>query len=121
LQRDDDYPTVLVVNDESDSLRSLIDGLRQDGYLVLEAADDVTPWEIVRTHSRPIHLMLLNWQMNKGVLASALKQYRPEMSVWFVTQHQHEDVLDVLTPEVAVDRVRLFFGGDSGAKVKRAK
>ena len=103
------YPTVLVAEDDNELLSALVDTLRQDGYLVLEAHDGASAMDIVRTHSRPIHLTLISTNMNKGVLAAALKQYRPEMNVLLVARNQHGQLPNVSTPEIVLAKVRAFF------------
>jgi len=102
-----DYPTVLVATDDNELCCALVARLRQDGYLILEAPDGASAFHIVQTHSRPIHLMLTNFRIDRRFLEAALKQYRPEMNVLLVGQHEQHP--DVSNPEIALGKVRAFF------------
>jgi CheY-like chemotaxis protein len=104
------HPTVLVAEDDMNRHTLLASSLRQEGYLVLEAHDCAGILDIIRTHSRAIHLLLINASTNNRTVADRLKGFRPEMRVLFVGQPQHEAVSDVVTPETALAKVREFFG-----------
>ena len=104
-----DYPTVLVATDDNELCCALVARLRHDGYLILEAPDGASAFHIVQTHSRPIHLMLTNFRIDRRFLEAALKQYRPEMNVLRVARNQHEQPPDVSNPEIALAKVRAFF------------
>ena len=104
-----DYPTVLVVVDDAELRHALVRSLQQNGYFILEEYNAASALHILRIHSRPVHLMLLSKSISGGVLASALKQYRPETKVLLVAQRQDELLHDVVTPENVLARVREFF------------
>jgi DNA-binding response OmpR family regulator len=104
-----DHPTVLVAVEETESRGALVQKLRQDGYLVLEAADSTGTLNLVRTHSRPIQVILLSATLNRSVLRAALKQYRPHSSVLVMSENNNERVVDVLTSEVALTKIRELF------------
>jgi CheY-like chemotaxis protein len=108
------HPTVLVAVDDTELRCALGDDLRQEGYLVLEAHDGAAAFQILRTSSRSIHLTLINTSMNKGVLATALKQYQPEMTVLFVAHDQEGQLPDAFTPKIALEKVRVFFRESRG-------
>lgn len=103
-----DHPTVLVAVEDAELRRALVQGLRQDGYLVLEAADARGVLDTVRTHSRSIHLMLLHVSIGHK-LKSAISPYRPKAKILFFSDEGKEQLQDVLTPEIALTKVREFF------------
>jgi len=104
------HPTVLVAEDDVESRDALMGSLREEGYLVLEAHDSPAILRIIKTHSRPIHLLLITATMEHRDLADRLKEFRPEMRVLFVGQrHDGKTVSDVLKPESALAKVRAFF------------
>jgi hypothetical protein len=77
------FPTVLVAVDEAIS-DPLVTSLRDAGYHVLQA----TSWEeashFVRTHSRPIHVLLID--PKRAESAKELRLYRPaELTIVSVT------------------------------------
>jgi CheY-like chemotaxis protein len=109
LYRPRGYPTVIVTEENNDSREVLVDALRREGYLVLEAHNSPSALDIVRTHSRPIHLLLINENADHRILAHELQEYRREMNVLFVGQPQHKTLSDVLTPEMALAKARAFF------------
>lgn len=108
------YPTILVSIEDGEFLSVIVQQLRQEGYLVLEAGDDVAALRLARTHSRPIHLMLIHTSMNHGVLASELKQYRRESKILLIAEHRNEPLSDdVLTQATVLPKVRAFFEDSS--------
>ena len=104
------YPTVLVAEENTERRNALMHALCHGGYLVLEAHDEPSALLVITTHSRPIHLLLINGSMDHRPLADRLKEYRREMEVLFVGQDQHEALSDVLSPDFALANVRAFFG-----------
>jgi hypothetical protein len=76
-----DYPTILVARDVGLDCR-LVRSLQRKGFHVLEADD----WEhllgVVRVHSRPIHLLLVDVSMDARV--PILIEHRSELQVVFV-------------------------------------
>jgi DNA-binding response OmpR family regulator len=103
------YPTVLVAVDDAEARRTLVDGLRQDDYNILEAPDLATMVEGVLTHATPIHLLLVDAGTEKLQWATRLKNHRQRMTVFVVAVHQQELDRDVLTPERALAAVQGFF------------
>ena len=83
------FPTVLVAETEDSPRDFLVRTLQQQGYLVLEAQDAAEALEMVKVHSRPIDLMLTEGGPEGRTLAATLQQYRPRMSVVFVSTEAH--------------------------------
>jgi hypothetical protein len=86
------FPTVLVARDD-DGLDGgpLVDFLQRNGFHVLEADSWTHVFDLVRTHSRPIHLLLANVSMDAHV--PILKQHRSELQVLFVKKPVDADVV----------------------------
>jgi CheY-like chemotaxis protein len=103
------HPTVLVAENDPERRDALVSSLRQDDYLVLEAHDRPGILDIVTTHSRPIHLLLLNTGINSCALGDRLKKLRPRMHILFVGQFDGQARSQALTPEIALASIRAFF------------
>jgi DNA-binding response OmpR family regulator len=83
-----DYPTVLVVRDDVlDSL--LVRSLQRNGFHVLEADDWEHLFDVVRVHSRPIHVLVVDESMDSRV--PILKKHRSELQVVFVKKPVNSD------------------------------
>lgn len=83
-----DWETILIVEDEENVRKPLVQILANRGYKVLEAADAAEAIEISQSHTGPIHLMVTDILMDglSGVeLAERLSFRRPEMRVLFAT------------------------------------
>jgi hypothetical protein len=66
--------------------------LQTQGYFVLVASDADHALNIVRLHSRPIHILLTDSSSQGKILASAATEYRKKMSVVFVSgDHESSD------------------------------
>ena len=76
-----DYPTILVARDDGLDCR-LVRSLQRKGFHVLEADDWEHLFSVVRVHSRPIHLLLVDVSMDARV--PILKEHRSELQVLFV-------------------------------------
>jgi len=82
------WETILLVEDEENVRRPLLEILKGHGYNVLEAADAAQALDISRRHPGPIHMMVTDILMAgmSGVeLAERLAFKRPEMRVLFAT------------------------------------
>jgi hypothetical protein len=79
------FPTILLVRQDRDFLDCLVLSLQYKGYIVLHALDAALALEIVRTHSRPIHLLVTDDSPSSSVMAATLKKYRPQMDVLFLS------------------------------------
>jgi hypothetical protein len=77
--------------------------LRQDGYHVLEARDRNDVFDLVRTHSRAIHLLVTTDDLGDATLHAQLHPYRPGIGVMILSNEE------MLVPELALSRVRRFF------------
>ena len=94
------FPTVLIALEEGGIQSRFSRGLRERGYLVLEAKSSEQALAIVRTHSRPIHLLLLGLGPDTLTIASTLKQYRPSMKTLFVNADGDAAALERINPDV---------------------
>jgi two-component system cell cycle sensor histidine kinase/response regulator CckA len=83
-----EWETLLLVEDEENVRKPLVQILSSRGYNVLEAADAAEAVQISQGHPGPIHLMVTDILMEgmSGVeLAERLSFKRPEMRVLFAT------------------------------------
>jgi hypothetical protein len=75
------FPTVLVVGNEA-GFSELVETLRFDGYLVLQAASFDAAVQIVKIHSREIHVMVAYGGANAYDWTAILNPFRlAEMAV----------------------------------------
>jgi DNA-binding response OmpR family regulator len=86
-----DYPTVLVAHHDVGVRGILLDCLKRNGFHVLEADDWDHLFDVVRVHSRPIHLLLVDVSMDARV--PILKEHRSELQVLFVKRPVDADVV----------------------------
>jgi hypothetical protein len=68
-------PTVLVAGNDG-SLDDLVEGLRRDGYIVLEASNWDATLRVIVVHSREIQVMLTYGRIYATNLANVLKPFR---------------------------------------------
>jgi nitrogen-specific signal transduction histidine kinase/CheY-like chemotaxis protein len=88
ISRKRPWETILLVEDEENVRRPLLEILSAHGYNVLEAADAAQALEISKKHSGPIHLMvtdILMGSMSGVELAEQLSYDRAGMKVLFAT------------------------------------
>jgi len=78
------YPTVLVAHDDEGVRSTLGDCLRREGYHVLEAHQWAIVFDLVKVHSRPIHLLVADVRMEARL--SILKMHRSDLQVLLVKQ-----------------------------------
>jgi hypothetical protein len=88
--RNVDYPTVLVARDDDGLDGPVVHFLRRHGFHVLEA-DRADVFDVVRVHSRPIHLLLADVSMDAHV--PILKKHRSELQVLFVRKPVDADIV----------------------------
>lgn len=101
-----DFPTVLLAELEEPFRSTLSLGLRDQGYAVLEAYDWAETFNFIKSHSRPIHLLLTNAEKADSDLAEMLKPYRPELQILFIARHKSESLPNVLYPEIILAKVK---------------
>jgi DNA-binding response OmpR family regulator len=87
-----EYPTVLVAHHDVGVRGTLLDCLKRNGFHVLEAEDWDHLIDVVRVHSRPIHLLVADVSIEACV--SILKKHRSGLQVVFVSKPVDAD--DVL-------------------------
>ena len=102
----DSIPTVLAAELDSEYRDRLIGGLRNRGYIVLEAREPGEALDRVKTHSRHIHLLLVNGDPNGRNLAATLKLYRPNMEVILVSENESGTAPDLLSPNLVLEKVQ---------------
>jgi len=92
------FRTILIARHQNDSWDAVIRDLALEGYLVLTARNEAEAVKIAKTHSRPIHLVLVD--KPSPALFAELQPYQPGILILIVT-----------SPETALARVRELFGG----------
>jgi hypothetical protein len=97
------FPTVLVARDHDGLDGSLVSSLQHSGFLVLEAENWEQVFNVVKVHSRPIHLLLADVSMDARV--PILKKHRSELQVLVVKKPVDAD--EVLS------RIRQLLGSPS--------
>jgi two-component system, cell cycle sensor histidine kinase and response regulator CckA len=88
ISRKRPWETILLVEDEENVRRPLLEILKAHGYNVLEAADAAQALEISKRHTGPIHIMvtdILMGSMSGVELAEQLSYDRAGMKVLFAT------------------------------------
>lgn len=98
--------------------------LQRDNYLVLESRDENETMDIIRLHSRPIHVMLIDESVFSHNLASRLSQYRPQMHVVFMDWNARQNVCckvrEILDPLKAGDQLPEIGATDESDLADRA-
>jgi two-component system cell cycle sensor histidine kinase/response regulator CckA len=115
------WETLLIVEDEENVRKPLVQILTGRGYNVLEAADALEAIQISQTHSGPIHLMITDILMDgmSGVeLAERLSFKRPEMRVLYATGYPAGLTEGTNASEVANLLKKPFSGRELGAKIR---
>jgi CheY-like chemotaxis protein len=102
------FPTILVVDEDDGTCRTLVRNLQNHGYFVLVAYGALEATQIVRVHSRPIQVLLTSDRIDDRTLASTLKKYRPDMHVLFLSPHADDERPDLLSSDGAVARVQVL-------------
>jgi PAS domain S-box-containing protein len=88
--------TVLVVEDEEEVLKLVLQILRVQGYKVLEAPRGGDALLISKQHEGPIHLLVTDVvmpEMNGQELAKRLASFRPEMKVLYMSAYPDNTVV----------------------------
>jgi hypothetical protein len=87
--------SILVVEDNREVRKLVVDALRDSGYQVLEAAEGSDALQVAKDHSGPIHLLLTDVimpRMTGKELADRLRSLRPETKVLYMSGYA-QDVL----------------------------
>jgi DNA-binding response OmpR family regulator len=95
--------TVLVAQGDTDTRMAVASALRQNGYHVLEAQDRSDVFDVVRTHSRAIHLLVTTDDLGDATWAAQLRPYRPAIKILILSRDE------MAAPERVLSRVRRFF------------
>ncbi len=99
------FPTILIAEWDCRVRAALVETLKQNGYLVLDAEDSSHALDIAKIHSRPIQLMLVEGSPEGRTLAATLQMYRPKMQVVF-TNISTDCLPDAPPVEMTLTRVR---------------
>ncbi len=122
VSRKGPWETILLVEDEENVRRPLLEILKSHGYNVLEAADAAQALEISKRHTGPIHVMvtdILMGSMSGVELAEQLSYDRAGMKVLFATGYPAG--LAEITSLAQIDAPLLkkpFSGRDLAAKLR---
>lgn len=99
MVRLNNFPTILVAVDPGAQF-SLVQELRHQDYLILEAHNGPEALQIARVHSRAIHLLLTADNVDGRTLAANLTLYRPAMLVLYLSYASDAAELRLLTSKV---------------------
>jgi DNA-binding NtrC family response regulator len=112
------HPTVLVALNNDDALRGgLVQQLRRDGFLVLEADDWEQVLRVAKTHSRPIQVMVTTDNMPSHT--SILEQHRPQLQFLSVNASVDADQVMMQVREIFGSRTAAMPIGKASAIVER--
>ncbi len=113
MQRDrpSDFPTVLVAANDRGTGLAFTARLEQEHCLVLAARNANEALQFVISHSRPIHVLLIDLEMDGIEVAARLGRYRPDMQVVLFSE-ERDNTPHALPPEEALLKVRLLLGMD---------
>jgi two-component system, cell cycle sensor histidine kinase and response regulator CckA len=122
VEEEGNWQTLLVVEDEENIRKPLVQILEGHGYKVLEAADGDEAIRVSQSHPGPIHLMvtdLLMQGMDGVELAERLSFKRPEMKVLYATGYpagiaERPSLMNESTPLLK----KPFSGRELAAKIR---
>ena len=122
--------TILLVEDEDATRRTLFHLLYKNGFTVLEARDGAEAWEVYTRYEQPIHLVLTDVvmpRMDGFQLAEEVRALCPETRVLFMSGYTEHTLADYgklalngeclfkpFTMEVLVRKVREVLDGRMG-------
>jgi hypothetical protein len=95
-------PTIIVASLD-EALRSFfLRNLAQGSRHVLEADSEDSLLDLIKLHSRPIQVLLVDIRLDNRDLLASLRKYRPNMAIIPVAEDLHEPIRGVLTPRAAL-------------------
>jgi hypothetical protein len=100
------FPTVLIAAGNREMRQSLANHLRLDPCNVLQADSGARLWDAIISHSRPIHVLLVEMGLAGPDFADMAKQYRPGMRILFVGGDSDKSQPWVLPVGAAVAQAR---------------
>jgi hypothetical protein len=108
-------PTLIVASLDG-SLRSFLRRNLAQGFRhVLEADGENCLLDLIKLHSRPIQVLLIDIRMDNRGLVASLRNYRPNMAVIPVSEHLQGQLRGALTPQAALMKAE----GLTGAPYER--
>lgn len=110
-RRREAYPTVLVASNDIALRHSLTHSLQQERCLVLEAENTEGLLHFTISHSRPIHVLLVDIQIEDPPLISMVQRYRPSTRILIVAGNPNENRLGVLGLDAALAEIRSIIRG----------
>ena len=116
MQRDNKstgFPTVLVAANDRSVRLAFAAELQQEHCLVLSAANADEALQIVVSHSRRIHVLLVDLDMDGIALAARLSRYRCQLQVVLFSE-ERENTRGALPLEEALPKVRSLLGIGQG-------
>lgn len=110
------YPTVLVAAGDDAVRQALVESLRRERYHVLEAKSAAEALDVVRSHSRPIQIVLVDINMHDSAITVVLNRFRPHMHILPVTKGSTVCRTGALALDAALAKARELFQ-DDGVRV----
>jgi CheY-like chemotaxis protein len=100
------FPTVLIAAENPEMRQSLTNHLRRDPCNVLQADSPARLWHAIVNHSRPIHVLLLEMDLEGPDFVEMARQYRPAMQILLVAKHSDQSQPGALPVGAAVAQAR---------------
>jgi hypothetical protein len=98
------YPTVLVAASAGVLRSRLVDSLRRNDYLTLEAGSNVAVLDVIIRHSRSIQVLLLDTSLGNPEFTALLRRYRSNMHILLVASTPGH--AGALPPDAALAKTR---------------
>ena len=102
----EEFPTILLVDIHAGWCGEVVSRLEEDKYHILRAQSRDEALDFAKTHSRPIHVLLAEDSGEGHALVDALKPYRAQMQIVFVSDQTSRTSSEALEPESAAAKVR---------------
>lgn len=94
--------TILVVDDDPEVLRLVVDTLERAGYTVLSTTDPREALRLAHTHAEPLHLLVTDVVMPlmSGLqLVEEVRAIRPEVKILVMSAYRTQEIDDYQTRE----------------------